>query len=456
MSENNKYSHVVEQLTVEGLYSRYRGGSGQGVTVDIGNLNDNLSYSNIPALGSRLYSLNLSNGKHIVSLNDLGASFTGDEKYTVGGLAVNVTVTVSKKDGEITVTSGTWSQNRPDSYDFSPVWADHRSFMGNFATAVERVFEAITPPFSFFAKPFDITIQGTRQINGSATFSTAPRCFLARTLISTANGERVISELRVGDKVWAFDARADKGRGGLALKRIKRLYRNITTELVKLSWVEDAEHKELICTPGHHFLDEYGSFPIIDKMVKHGKATVVLVSGALAKVKAERIVYSEETAHLFEQAQNVGVLFGNSALAPVYEDGWQTYNFEVEDFHTYIAQGVRVHNDSGFLGEIGNLHDAVRDARDNPFNSRNPSSALSQDSQYGEEGGFVNSEYDRAHNSANGFEGGNNGGGASNKENFCDGWANDNDFEEMDIIKQVSSNRLIYVNYVSYGCFLKH
>jgi hypothetical protein len=33
-------------------------------------------------------------------------------------------------------------------------------------------------------------------------------------------------------------------------------------------------------------------------------------------------------------------------LAPRIEQGWKTYNFEVEDLHTYVAGGVRVHNDS--------------------------------------------------------------------------------------------------------------
>ena len=35
----------------------------------------------------------------------------------------------------------------------------------------------------------------------------------------------------------------------------------------------------------------------------------------------------------------------------------QTYNFEVEDLHTYVAGGVRVHNDFGWLGRVGNAID---------------------------------------------------------------------------------------------------
>ncbi|MEP1536467.1 MAG: DUF4214 domain-containing protein, partial [Paracoccaceae bacterium] len=37
--------------------------------------------------------------------------------------------------------------------------------------------------------------------------------------------------------------------------------------------------------------------------------------------------------------------------------GWRTYNFEVAEHHTYVADGVRVHNMSGWLGELGNKID---------------------------------------------------------------------------------------------------
>ncbi|MGJ8531684.1 MAG: LysM peptidoglycan-binding domain-containing protein [Alphaproteobacteria bacterium] len=79
-------------------------------------------------------------------------------------------------------------------------------------------------------------------------------------------------------------------------------------------------------------------------MIKNGEATVILANGEEARVKAERIVYSAETAHLFEQAQSVASVSGNLAVKPEPVAGWQTYNFEVEELHTYIAGGVRVHN----------------------------------------------------------------------------------------------------------------
>ncbi|QQM33128.1 hypothetical protein JET14_22010 (plasmid) [Martelella lutilitoris] len=172
-------------------------------------------------------------------------------------------------------------------------------------------------------------------------------CFPADTtiLVSTTKTER-IADLRVGDTVLAFDAAAEMGRGALVEKRVVRLYRNTTTEWLKLSWMENGEPRELVVTPGHRFLTETGAFEKIGDMLENGRARIVLASGVVVEATAEKIVYSQETAGLFERARTYGVSSGNAALAPVEQDAWQSYNFEVEDLHTYVAEGVRVHNDS--------------------------------------------------------------------------------------------------------------
>lgn len=167
-----------------------------------------------------------------------------------------------------------------------------------------------------------------------------PRCFPATTPIAISPTKtRPISQIRVGDTVLAFDPSADLGRGALVPRKVVRLYRNTTEEWVKLTWTEGGEAKELIATPGHHFLDRFGSFPTIEDMLENGKATVVLASGEETEVAAERIIYSAQTAHLFEPAQAVGMIAGNAALKPAAIDAWQSYNFEVEDLHTYVAGG---------------------------------------------------------------------------------------------------------------------
>ena len=129
------------------------------------------------------------------------------------------------------------------------------------------------------------------------------RCFPAHTRILTPRATSVaISTLRPGDIILSYDVYANKGCGALVPRRVVRIYRNATTEWVRLTWVEGGERRELVATPGHHFLDQFGLFPTIHEMTRTGRATVVLASGALAEVTAERIVYSAETAHLFERA----------------------------------------------------------------------------------------------------------------------------------------------------------
>lgn len=142
-------------------------------------------------------------------------------------------------------------------------------------------------------------------------------CFPAHTPITISLSEtRPISDIRVGDTVLAFDPAADLGRGALVPRKVVRLYRNSTEEWVKLTWTEGGEAKELVATPGHHFLDRFGNFPTIEEMLENGKATVILASGETAEVIAERITYNAQTAHLFEQAQAVGMIAGNAALKP--------------------------------------------------------------------------------------------------------------------------------------------
>lgn len=148
-----------------------------------------------------------------------------------------------------------------------------------------------------------------------------------------------VETLQVGDQVLAYSAGSTVSP--LTRKRVTRLFNNITDTWIELS-------NGLTVTPGHHFLDAFGNFrTITDILASDGQ--VVLEDGSIAKVAGEYIRYSEETAHLYEQAEGyVTPTVGGLALAPVYKKGWKTYNFEVEDFHTYIAGGVRVHNASVF------------------------------------------------------------------------------------------------------------
>jgi len=103
----------------------------------------------------------------------------------------------------------------------------------------------------------------------------------------SATATKPISDIRVGDTVLAFDPAADHGRGALVARKVVRIYRNATDEWVKLTWEEDGETRELIATPGHHFLDRFGNFPTIEEMPEAGRAMAVLASGKPAEVTAK-------------------------------------------------------------------------------------------------------------------------------------------------------------------------
>ncbi len=91
----------------------------------------------------------------------------------------------------------------------------------------------------------------------------------------------------------------------LVPRRVTRLYRNTTTEWIRLRWF-DGTARAVITTPGHQFLDELGGFPTIEERARTGSAAVVLASGELTQVTAERTPFCADIAPLFERAMGQG------------------------------------------------------------------------------------------------------------------------------------------------------
>jgi hypothetical protein len=190
---------------------------------------------------------------------------------------------------------------------------------GVIVAALQKGYSTAQILNAFRGRGYAITNDGTivddrgRTLGPSA--HAAVKCFARDTPIEMADSNtKPISEIRVGDVVMSFDPTADGGRGALVPKRVKRLFRNTTTEWIKLTWLENGEAKELVATPGHHMLDKTGAFTRLDLMVQNGKAEVVLASGEVVEAKAEHMTYSAETAHLFEQAASHTQSAANGAV----------------------------------------------------------------------------------------------------------------------------------------------
>ncbi len=193
-----------------------------------------------------------------------------------------------------------------------------------------------TQRFDINGNPFYETLRD--KWNAYIDANHSGHCFPASTLISLADETTTdIEFIRPGDMVLAFDPTEDNGCGGLVPCKVTRLFHNSTEEWIELS-------NGLTVTPGHHFLDAQGGFRTIEDILATD-GTIVLEDGSLQKVTGKRLRYSGETASLYEQAEAQIATRGALALAPV-APGWQTYNFEVEGLHTYVAGGVRVHNRS--------------------------------------------------------------------------------------------------------------
>ncbi len=141
----------------------------------------------------------------------------------------------------------------------------------------------------------------------------SPYCFVAGTLVQTADGTAAIETIEVGDYVWAWD----ELRNDVSLKRVLETYVNETDELVHVF----VNGEEIVTTPSHPFYSP----------VKGWTDAVHLRAGdILVLVNGEYVVVEKVQHELLENPVKV-------------------YNFQVEDYHTYYVaeSGVLVHNSCG-------------------------------------------------------------------------------------------------------------
>ena len=139
----------------------------------------------------------------------------------------------------------------------------------------------------------------------------AGNCFIAGTLVATSDGLKPIEDIEVGDKVLAYDHET----GEQAYKPVVRLFRNETDKWYHVH----ANEQDITCTAEHPFyvadIDEF----VPAKDLKAGQS-VLLADGSCAEID--------------------GILVEKLSKSET------TYNFEVEDYHTYYVSEdkVLVHN----------------------------------------------------------------------------------------------------------------
>ncbi|WP_041715169.1 polymorphic toxin-type HINT domain-containing protein [Acetivibrio clariflavus] len=135
-------------------------------------------------------------------------------------------------------------------------------------------------------------------------------CFTADTLVYTKDGHKRIEDIKVGDQVYSVNV--DTGEKGL--KTVKQLFVNETYELIHIY----VGYSQIKSTAPHPFWVEGKGWVEAGNLLEGDK--VKLYSGEVLEIKEIRRERLEE---------------------PV-----KTYNFEVEDWHTYLVSenNVLVHN----------------------------------------------------------------------------------------------------------------
>ncbi len=136
------------------------------------------------------------------------------------------------------------------------------------------------------------------------------QCFIAGTLVATKSGLVPIEDIQPGDLVWA----TDEETGETSLKEVVQNFRNETEEWVHVK----VNGEEITCTPMHPFYSP----------VKGWTSAVDLRAGdILVMLNGEYVVVEQVQHELLESPET-------------------TYNFEVEEFHTYYVgeNPILVHN----------------------------------------------------------------------------------------------------------------
>ena len=177
--------------------------------------------------------------------------------------------------------------------------------------------DAVTISFAFTA----VTIAASNLIQTRC-------CFKEGTLVETEEGLKPIEEIEVGDKVLAYD----EATGEQAYKPVVQLFRNTTEEWYHVR----VNGEEIICTGGHPF---YVVNAASDRKAISYESSRKNTKGAWIcahELKlSDKVLLSDGTCAIIEEIQVEHLSKPET-----------TYNFEVEDYHTYYVSesNVLVHN----------------------------------------------------------------------------------------------------------------
>ena len=205
--------------------------------------------------------------------------------------------------------------NPDDPWAWVGLGADVVSLVVPFATGGGLLVDVLTKTDDVvdLAKTIDNTVDAADAVyDGTKVMSKAkvPDCFVAGTMIATENGHLPIETISVGAHVWATDPETGKTE----LKQVENTFVNETTCVTHIT----VKGETITSTQTHPYYVANQGW-VLAKDLRAGDILVIL--------NGEQVVLELVQHEILE--------------SPV-----ATYNFEVEDFHTYYVgnNGILVHN----------------------------------------------------------------------------------------------------------------
>ncbi|MCH9808836.1 MAG: hypothetical protein K0U74_14000 [Alphaproteobacteria bacterium] len=182
-------------------------------------------------------------------------------------------------------------------------------------------------------------------INPLRNTPTGLPCFSAGTPILLADGtSRAIEDIHPGDAVAAFDETDSLGRADLRPATVARLLPGVTEEWIVLEDTSSARlRQDTRVTPGHRYLTEHGTWATAAELIV-SDVRAVAADGSLVPLRGTLLRASDAGSDA-EWITPEPHADGGNLVQPAPVFGWRTYNFEVAELHTYVAAGMRVHND---------------------------------------------------------------------------------------------------------------
>jgi hypothetical protein len=178
-------------------------------------------------------------------------------------------------------------------------------------------------------------------MNAKQAVKASSNCFIAGTTVLTAVGVVAIENIEVGDLVLSYNEET----GETEYKEVVQLFSNKASTRTQLSVeAEDGTVDEIVSTPGHkYYLPDNTENRNPNEVLEHTSYTGLnnkWVSAELLK-KGDKVLLA-----------NADTLTGKPRYGIVINikteecEEYTTYNFEVEDFHTYYVgeNGICVHN----------------------------------------------------------------------------------------------------------------